>query len=259
MFYALVFGLIVGSFVNVLVYRLPRGGGIVFSRSSCPKCSKIIVWYDLIPVFSFIFLGAKCRNCRQKISFVYPVVELLSAFIFIAPLLLFKNIGVSDYLFLVFILEIFLTFFFIDLKNLLLPDSLILAGIIGSVIYGIFSIFSKTDYLFHIFSITNLISATFYFLILFSIWYVSQGQWMGQGDAKLMFLVGLVFGPLGGLFILYLSFILGGGAGFVLLIFRKAGLKSKIPLGSFISLSVFAYVFLGHKILDILNLAIILR
>ena len=87
--FVLAFGLIIGSFLNVCIYRIPRHENIAIDRSHCTKCGKTINWYDLIPVFSYIFLLGKCRNCKEKISIIYPTIELTNALAYVGLYLYF--------------------------------------------------------------------------------------------------------------------------------------------------------------------------
>ena len=119
------FGLIVGSFLNALIYRLPREINIAHPRSSCPSCNKLINWYENIPILSFIFLKGKCSGCGAKISFQYPLVELVTGIFagLIAPKDL-NMVEVLNFLFYFGIFSAFLVHFIVDLKHQILPDSI---------------------------------------------------------------------------------------------------------------------------------------
>ena len=120
--FIIVIGALWGSFANVCIYRLPLEKGVVSGRSFCPKCKKQINWYDNIPVLSYLFIQGKCRKCKKKISFQYPLVETISAFIF---LIIYTLYGISLTTPLLIILGLsFLIIFFIDLKHYIIPDSL---------------------------------------------------------------------------------------------------------------------------------------
>ena len=242
--YIFFLGLIVGSFVNVVIYRIPRGESVVYGRSRCANCGKKIAWYDLIPVVSFFALKARCRQCRQRISWLYPAVELYSGIIFVLAFSFLGQFRLADWLFTVFILESLLILALIDFKNLILPDSVMLAMFAGVIGYGIFERLSSS-YRFGIFSINNFIAAAVLFSALFLVWLLSKGAWLGLGDVKLAGLIGLIFGLWGGLIIIYGAIIAGTIVGLFLLANRRANLKTKLPLGSLISFSAMIYVFLG--------------
>lgn len=128
LWFALAFGLVIGSFVNVLIYRLPQGKSVVVGRSFCPSCQKTIAWYQNIPLVSWVFLRGACASCKAPISIRYPLVELLSGFLW---MLMYAWFGFS-YQFLAFALlsAILLAIFFIDLDHMIIPDSLVIAGLI---------------------------------------------------------------------------------------------------------------------------------
>ncbi|MBI2063348.1 MAG: prepilin peptidase [Candidatus Yanofskybacteria bacterium] len=242
-------GLMVGSFVNVVIYRIPRGQGIFWGRSACPNCRKKLSWYDLIPVFSFFVLKARCRQCRQRISWLYPAVELYSGVIFVLALRFLGQVGVVDWLFAIFILEALFALALIDLKNFILPDSVMLVMLTGILAYGILEYFS-VGRVFNVFSFNNFLGAIVLFSILFFVWFLSKGVWLGLGDAKFAGLIGLIFGFWGGLIIFYGAVAVGSVVGLILLIGRRANLKTKLPFGAFIGFSATVYFFFGRVILE---------
>jgi leader peptidase (prepilin peptidase)/N-methyltransferase len=228
-------GLAAGSFVGVIIYRLPRGEQFVGGRSYCPNCGHILRWRDLVPVLSFLILLGRCRYCRNKISWDYPVIEVCSGIIFAASFFFLSPSGLAHWLFWVFILELFLILAFIDLKHLILPDSVMAVILAAFVCYEIFV--GKVTGGNSIFSFGNLISAAFLFLIFFLIWSFSNGKGIGLGDAKLAGLIGLVFGFWNSFFILYLAVIIGVLIGLILILQGRGSLKTKLPLGAFIGFS----------------------
>ena len=244
--YIFLLGLIVGSFVNVVIYRVPRGQSVVAGRSMCVYCRVKISWFDLIPIVSFLLLMGKCRNCDRKISWVYPIVELYSGIIFLFAFIS-NQPDIVTRIFLVFILELLLVLALTDLKNLILPDSILLVVLLGTVAYGIFEHWVGS-YSFNIFSLENIAGIVVLFSILFIPWFLSKGAWLGFGDVKLSGLVGLVFGIWGGLIIFYGALIFGMAVALILLASRQANLKTKLPLGTFISFSATVYIFWGSSI-----------
>jgi len=254
-----VFGVILGSFVNVVAYRIPIGKPIVNDRSQCRNCKSQIAWYDLIPVISFIILGAHCRKCHDKISWVYPLVEVSSGLIFLASYYYFQSSGLVSLFFTVFILEILLTLFVTDLTYLILPDIIILTGVIGVVAYGVLEKINIIPVNHDILSVSHLVSAFSFSAVLYVFWLVSKGTWIGLGDAKLIGMIGLVFGYIGTIYILYLGVALGGIIGLFLLLFAKADRKTKLPLGSFICLSAVVYIFTSLSLAQRLGLELIFR
>jgi leader peptidase (prepilin peptidase) / N-methyltransferase len=234
--FVFIFGTILGSFINVLIYRIPREENFVNSRSKCPHCQEILKWYDLVPLLSFLILRGKCRNCHHRISWSYFLVELYSGLIFLTTFVYLLN-DPWRMLAVIFISEILLILFMTDLKELFLPDSVILVGVAGVLI--LFKTFNS-------FSLSHLLSAVIFFIFFGGMWFLSKGKWLGLGDGKLMFLIGLAFGTVAGVAILYGAIILGTVVALTLLISKKANLKTRLPMGSFICLSATVYIFVSN-------------
>lgn len=233
------FGLSAGSFINVVIWRVPRGEGVAAGRSRCRDCGQPLTWYDLVPVISWLILRARCRHCRAPISIQYPLVELASGLFFVYGGTAFD----------IWLLEIFLALFVIDLRHLLLPDSIILAGLIGALVFSRF----------HLLTVPNLLTAFLLFGFFFLLWAVSRGRWLGLGDAKLAALIGLAFGPWPGLTVIYAGVFLGGLTALALLAARRAQLHTRLPLGSFLCLAAAFYLLWGDVIINSRWFAIISR
>src|SRR3989344_79941 len=134
--FVFIIGLLVGSFFNVVISRLDREGGILMGRSHCPKCKSQLAWHDLIPLLSYLLLRGRCRNCKESISPIYPVVELTTAIILVLFYLkigLPLDIGSSYYL---IILSFFILIIFFDYLYYVIPDKLVLPLIVYSLIYS---------------------------------------------------------------------------------------------------------------------------
>lgn len=244
-----ILGLIVGSFVNVVIYRIPRGWSVIGGRSKCPDCGKRLAWFDLIPIASFIILKKRCRDCKVPISWTYPLAELYSGFVFLASYQLFSPGGAVNWLFAVFILELFLILGLIDLRRLILPDSLLIVLLGGSLIALAFSKLFDVRIGWGVSVSGSFIGAASLFAAFFVIWSLSKGQWLGFGDVKLAGIIGLIFGFWGGLAILYVAIILGALLGLFLLLARRANLKTKLPLGTLICASATFYLLGGNVLL----------
>jgi leader peptidase (prepilin peptidase)/N-methyltransferase len=259
-----IFGLCVGSFLNVVICRLETGEGIIKSRSKCPKCKTVLKPIDLIPLFSFIFQKGLCRYCKQKVSWQYPLVELSTALLF---LFLFRETihnqqsTISNYvnlLFYFFIASVLIIIFVYDFKTSFIPDKVIYPATIIAFLYRLLPIkdsfltnvwqFSIFNFQFSVFSfILAAIGVGGFFLILVLI---SHEKWIGWGDVKLSALMGLILGlPI--VFIsLYIAFILGGLVAIILVILKKKGLKSEIPFGPFLVTGTFIAIFFNQQILS---------
>ncbi|MBU2579534.1 prepilin peptidase [Patescibacteria group bacterium] len=242
MLYFLIFilGLSVGSFLNVVICRLETKESIVAKRSHCPQCGAVLSWYDLIPVLSFVFLLGKCRSCGKKISWQYPVIEITTACLFLLifnfQFSIFNEFSILNFqtlnLFYYLIIICFLIVIFVyDLRHYIIPDKIVFPAIIIAGIFNFqFSIFN--EFSIFKFSILSAILAGGFFL---SLVLFSKGKWMGMGDVKLAFLMGLILGWPNILAALFLAFLTGAVVGVALIIFGKKGLKSQIPFGPFLA------------------------
>lgn len=232
-------GLFFGSFLNSLIYRLKKREKIFLSRSHCPHCHHVLRWQDLIPVFSFLFLRGKCRYCKKSISLQYPVVEILTAILFLITFLKAENF--LSFLFLVFFFSSLLVIFIFDLKYLEIPDQIIFPTIFLAFLYRL--IFSKSSFF------NYLLSGLFSFLFFFSFYFFSKGKLMGLGDSFLVLFLGLFLGFPSILLALIFAFLLGGFFSFVLLILKKKKLKDEIPFAPFLISGFFFSFFFSFKII----------
>ena len=262
-FYLFIFllGSTIGSFLGVLAERLPREKTIR-GRSECDYCGAVLKWFDLIPIFSFLFLGGKCRRCEKKISPYHLWVEIITGLAFLAvafylfpyPLLGIDLQIIGQFLFWLFLASCFIAIFFADLKFYIIPDEIIIAGIAGSLAYWIwlafgsgFSLISIEAWRGLLFSLLAAVLAGGFF---FSLNYFSRGRWMGMGDAKLALFLGLALGWPNILIALFISFLSGSIIGLGLVFFGRASMKSQVPFGVFLTASSFACLFWGEKIAD---------
>lgn len=255
-------GLTVGSFLNSVIYRLVlpdfswKNLGGLKTRSYCPNCRHTLSWHDLIPIFSFFVLKRKCRYCSQKISWQYPLVELATAVIFLLIFLTFLRTNNFTYayllvhLFFLFLVSCFLIIIFVyDLKHYIIPDKVVYPAILVSGIWyfvsGIFfNVYTKYEILNTIYSALG-VGAFFLAIVL-----VSRGKWMGMGDVKLAFLIGLFLGWPNIIIALFLAFLTGAIIGLGLIIAGKKSMKSEVPFGPFLVAGTFAALFWGDKIIS---------
>lgn len=205
-------------------------------RSECPKCLKRIKWYDLFPVLSYISLRGKCRNCKNKISFIYPSTEIITAFCFSLFYLVYKPaLGITDFYFLLIITS-FVVLFFFDYLYFLIPDKIVLPLIIIAFLFNYF--FRQPEFL-------NLLLSALIMGGIFAIIHLSsKGEWMGFGDAKLMFLIGLILGYPLGFLVLIFSVWTAALVGIILILSGKANRKTALPFGSFLTgISIIIIIF----------------
>ncbi len=239
-------GLIAGSFLNSVIYRLDTGESLIKIRSHCPYCKKPLSWFELIPLMSFIFQKGKCRSCGKKISWQYPLVELAAGILFaLCGWYFSSNILLSIFYFLV---SSFLIIIFVyDLKHYIIPDKVIYPAIIVAFLYWLqFSIFNfqfSINFQLPIFNylLAGLTGGLFFLAIVL----ISKGKWMGMGDVKLAFFMGLILGWPKILVALFLAFLIGAIVSVVLIILKKKTLKSEIPFGPFLAGATIIAVFLG--------------
>lgn len=236
----LIFGLIIGSFLNCVIYRLETRRSFLKGRSFCPHCEHTLSWQDLIPILSFISLRGKCRYCRQKISWQYPLVELATGLIFFLIFCFLHSV------FYVLISCFLIIIFVYDLKHYIIPDSVVYPAIALALIFNFQFLISKQFSTFN-FLILSAIGAALFFLLIVL---VSKGKWMGIGDIKLAFLMGLLLGWPKIFVALFLAFFIGAAIGLVLIWQRKKTMKSEVPFGPFLVAAVFLALFLGEKLIN---------
>ncbi len=240
-------GLCIGSFLNVLIYRLPKNESL-FGRSYCDNCKKKLSWLELIPLLSYAFLSGRCKGCKKKIDPVIPLVELTTALFFASLLFKFPILnfdGVILLIYYLFIFSCFIAIFFIDLKKGIIPDKIIYPAIILTLVYSFLNQLV----------IENILSgmgASLFFLILFLI---TKGKGMGFGDVKLAFLLGLFLGFPAIVFGLYLAFLTGGISSLILILWGKKKWRGdSIAFGPFLILgAIFAFFFRDLMVLLLSN------
>jgi leader peptidase (prepilin peptidase)/N-methyltransferase len=249
-FFAL--GLIIGSFLNVVIFRLntERSFG---GRSGCMTCQNQLTWYELIPVFSFLGLGGRCRNCKVKISLQYPIVEFISGFIFAGLFLKFQDIFFFNTLVFSFTYAFYATTFSLllviavyDFRHKIIPDALaFVVGILGFV--GLF-LFNSYGFYPHLPSILEFLSGLFISVPFALLWLISRGTWMGLGDAKLAIGLGWLLGLSRILSGVVVAFWIGAIAGIFLVAFsKKYKMKSELPFAPYLVLgTILAFLFELH-------------
>lgn len=246
----LILGLTLGSFANVLIYRLPRGEPVGFTRSRCVSCHHQLAWFDLLPLLSFALLKGHCRYCRKIINWRYPLVEAISGALFVLAWWQWGEGGFDLLFFRLSLLEIFLVLFFTDLTRFVLPDKALGAGLAAALFFGAGERWGRFKLGLDIFSLENLLGAVLFFGALYLLWFFSRGTWLGLGDAKLMGLLGLIFGPAGSFVIFYTAIIFGAIIGLILYLCGLATRKTKLPLGTLISAVAGWYLFQGSWLLE---------
>ncbi|NLY47246.1 MAG: prepilin peptidase [Tissierella sp.] len=243
-FIVFIYGLLIGSFLNVLIYRLPRNESVFFPSSHCSSCNTKLKWYDNIPLLSYIFLRSRCRYCNDKISIQYPFIELFNGILYI---ILVNHFEISvDFVFYALIGSVLVAITVIDLREMIIPDSLVISILVLSIAHK-----GVNDYLYKISpnmisSIGGLVLAGGIFLLIVII---SKGG-MGGGDVTLIGALGFIHGINLILLNILLSFVLGAIISIFLLASKLKTKKDPIPFGPFIILAFFIVLLYGNYIIN---------
>jgi len=239
-----IFGLVIGSFLNVCIHRLPASQSIVHPRSRCPQCGHLIRVYDNIPVLSYLLLRGRCRDCGARISLRYPVVELLSG-AFAAMALARFGLGWQALL-MYALIAAFLVITFIDLDHRIIPDVITLPGIpIGLAASFGPGMISPLESLLGI-----LAGGGSLFLVAWGYQLVTQREGMGGGDIKLLAMIGAFIGWKGVLLTIFIASLTGTLAGMALIFRRRGDMKLAVPFGPFLAVGAIAYLFMGPELMS---------
>ena len=234
-------GLVVGSFLNVVIHRVPRKESIVSPGSRCPGCGDPLRWYDNIPVLSYTMLRGRCRSCTKRISLQYPLVELATAAVFVAHYFIFgwtPLLGVR----LLFAAAL-IALFAIDLEHHLLPDAITLPGIVCGLAISLFLPPGFANALLGL-----LVGGGFLWLVGEAYFRYAGEEGMGGGDVKMLGMIGAVLGWKLTILTLVLSSLAGSVVGVAMLAARRGGLQSPLPFGTFLALSGLAASLWGEQI-----------
>ena len=244
-FLTFLLGLAVGSFINLLIDRLPKGEDIIFKRSHCDFCRKTLRIADLVPLISFLFLKGRCRYCRRPLSLKYPLFELLTAFLFVFVYLKYPLSGSLESLVSLFYywlaVSVLLVIFFIDLRHHIIPDGL-------TLILTLTTLFYQWLYLPQFF-LSNILSGAGFMLLFLFLFLVTRGRGMGFGDVKLSFFIGMFAGFPKIIVVFYLAFLTGALLSLILVSMGKKKLKSTIAFGPFLVAAAFVGHFYGDSLI----------
>ncbi len=249
--YFLIFtlGMIIGSFLNCVIYRLHTEENFVKGRSFCPNCKKDLKAIDLIPLFSFLSLKGKCRYCSNKISSQYPLVEAITGALFalvfyykMPQIFNFWEIAEIGYLF--FVMSLMVVIFVYDLKHYIIPDEAVFTAIGITFLWQLLLYFNGTIALneFGLIILSGLGASSFFL----SLFLVSKGNWIGFGDVKLAIFMGFFLGFPNIVVALFSSFMIGAIIGVGLVLSEKKGLKSEVPFAPFLIIGTFLAFFAGE-------------
>ena len=244
-------GIVLGSFANVCIHRLPKNKQVIIGRSFCPKCKKKINWYDNLPLFSFLILKMKCRNCNKKISPRYFIVELLTGITFLIIFLSFNSL--VNLIFLCVLSLILIMIFFIDLENFIIPDvlnfSIMFLALLKNFLPNLNTSFVQEINQSIIGGIVGYLSI---WIIIFLYKTIKKIDGMGLGDAKLIAGIGLLFGWQSIPFVLFISSVLGLIFVIPSLLSKEKNMRSEIPFGPFIIAAGIVYFTFGDYLYSLI-------
>ncbi|MCK4620436.1 MAG: prepilin peptidase [Desulfobacterales bacterium] len=240
-----IFGVCIGSFMNVCIYRLPASKSITNpARSICPTCGNTIRFYDNIPVLSYLWLKGKCRHCNSPIAVRYLLVELTGGFF---ALCIYFKFGITIEAFLYYaLISSLLVITFIDIDNQIIPDVITLPGI--PIFFFASFAFAAITYKDSLLGIL----AGGGSLLLIAVTYnlLTKKEGMGGGDIKLLAMIGAALGWKGVLFTIFIGSAIGTLIGIILMLRARRGLKLAIPFGPFLSMGAIIYIFFGSSIIN---------
>ena len=241
-------GAVIGSFLNVVIYRLPRGESIVFPSSHCTVCGTSIKWYDNIPVLSYLFLGGKCRACHEKISPVYPAVELFTALS--AGLLVYRYGLTLQTVSALTLSAVLIVAFMIDLRYMIIPDTLNLFGAVAGLLLSFGGGISMLC--------RNLAGAVVGVISLLAMFFLGRLLYkrdgVGFGDVKLAAVMGLFIGPLWVLVSFLIAVVIGGIWGITYSISNEKRLGQEVPFGPFLAIGGFFVLFFSKELLYLISI-----
>lgn len=241
-FFSIVLGLIWGSFFNVCILRLPEEKSVVWERSHCRKCNKPLLWYHNIPVFSFLLLRGKCGFCKNSISIQYPLIELISGFLFY---FLWTQYGWSwHWLFYTLFVSSLLVVTVIDLHHMIIPDEISLPGIL----IGLIACFFTGDISWWESLLGAALGGGIFLGIAFLYERFAKQEGLGGGDIKLLAMIGAWLGYRSILAVVVISSAAGSVIGLLVMAAKKKNAKTAIPFGPFLALGALIYLFWGPSI-----------
>ncbi|MBE9485924.1 MAG: prepilin peptidase [Desulfuromonadales bacterium] len=241
---AFVLGSVIGSFLNVCIYRIPAGKSIVSPPSSCPHCGHRIRWFQNVPILSYLFLLGKCAGCGQQISLRYPLIEALTGGLFVLVLYSFGLIPATPVYWLFVAVLVVITF--IDLDHQIIPDVISLPGIVVGFLCSFFIPWMPwLDSLLGI-----LIGGGILFLIAWGYEFLTKREGMGGGDIKLLAMLGAFLGWKAIFPMVFLASLAGTVIGLPLMVLQKKDSKLALPFGPFLALAALVHLFWGGAILD---------
>lgn len=247
--FSFIFGTVIGSFLNVLILRLPAGESVL-GRSHCTKCGRVLGILDLVPVVSFALLGGKCAGCKTSISRRYPIIELLTGCLFAAGFLVLSPNSAKEILSLAelwFLIALSIVVFAVDFEHFLILDSVVFPAVLIALAFRVvFALNYAAPGHYLLLALAGALGGALPFYL---IWFFSRGKFMGFGDVKLMLPLGLVLSWPNVWVAEFLAIIIGSVVGVGLLVSEEKSLKSRLPFGCFLVVGAIAAKIWGNEIL----------
>ncbi len=245
------FGLIVGSFLNVVSLRLNTGMSIVSGRSQCFSCGQTLRWYELIPLFSFVALRGACRTCRTPISWQYPLVEVITGLLFVA---LYIRVGLAPFLlYYMGIVSVLIVIAVYDLRHKIIPDILSLILVIATALVALVPVFAGEPG-----AVWDILAGPLLATPFAALWFFSKGRWIGLGDAKLVIGLGCMLGLAQGLSAIVIAFWIGAAWSVSWILAsrlcspeKRLTMKSEIPFGPFLIAGALLVFFFGWNVMGL--------
>lgn len=238
----LLLGLVIGSFLNVCIFRIPREESIAFPGSHCMKCGYELKWYDLVPVVSYIILHGKCRKCGDKISLQYPIIEIANGLMYIA---LYYKYGLSlDCIKYMILCSLMIVIGVIDFKTKYVYIQTTIFGVTAGIIFIICDwVINKS------LPLDNILGGLLGFVFIWLIVVITRG--MGEGDIEISLVGGLFLGLKGTIFMLFSAIILGGIVSGIILLLKLKDRKAEIAFGPYLGIGAIISVFFGTQIINL--------
>ncbi len=241
-----IYGLLIGSFLNVVIYRVPRSMSVAFPPSHCPNCDAKIKWYDNIPVLSYIILGGKCRNCKEKISIRYTLVELLNTALWLLCWFRFWKVNLLFAFISMIASSVLISVFFIDLENKIIPDRF---NVIILVL-GVVACFCKDGVLWYERLIGLGVGLAIFLLFYYGSILILKKEGLGFGDVKFVAVCGLLLGFKNVLLAITVAAILGSVILVTVSLIKKKDKDFEFPFAPFLAVGVFVAMTYGNVIIE---------
>jgi prepilin signal peptidase PulO-like enzyme (type II secretory pathway) len=259
--FVFLFGLAIGSFLNVVIFRYNTGAGLN-GRSACMHCNKTLTWYELIPLFSFLVQGGRCRKCKSKLSWQYFWVELSTACLFLLTFLMYGEgistpRGLISFIFSLIAWSLLVVIVVFDVKHKIIPDPFVYTFAALGFLHILFFVPFQSTTVFYV----SLLAGPILFLPFYLLWLVSNGRWIGLGDGKLALGIGWMLGLGYGLSAIVLAFWIGAVMSIFIMVIaqlkfnrKTLTMKSEIPFAPFLILGYVLVYFLAIDVIGIHSL-----